>query len=220
MKKIHTIIAYLSIGFYIYAQNAYMASNNIQTVVNTFISMRNAVSLNDTTAMKQSVLQLQEYNIEYFSELHCLDSIQQSLNGHLIFDAVFIDRLIQGENVYQRADEIEGNRTKIERGQTTGSSIRTKTCFVKAGHSTKYTFSSNGHLDLAVVAEAGGLVTLKIHVTNRDGFDKRYDDTKNVKIGLPHRQVSIDLPENRRNIIELEIINCGNKDCSFVIISN
>lgn len=106
------------------------------------------------------------------------------------------------------------------RGQSANGTILTKTCFVKAGKSTKYTFTSRGHQELAVVAEAGGLVTMKIHVTNNVGLDKRYDDTKNVRKGEPHRKTSFELPTDCKNLVELEIVNCCEKDCSFVVISN
>lgn len=110
------------------------------------------------------------------------------------------------------------NRTT--RGQTPNGSIFTKTGFVKAGRSTRYTFTSKGYQELAVVAEAGGLVTMKIHVTNTAGLDQRYDDTKDVKKGRPQRQAHFTLPKDRANTVELVVVNCGQKDCSFVVISN
>jgi hypothetical protein len=61
---------------------------------------------------------------------------------------------------------------------------------------------------------------MKVHVTNSAGLDKRYDDTKAVKKGMSQRKTSFELPTDRRNIVELEIVNCGKKDCSFVVISN
>ena len=61
---------------------------------------------------------------------------------------------------------------------------------------------------------------MKVHVTNTAGLDKRFDDTKNVKKGMPQRKTSFELPTDRRNTVELEIVNCGQKDYSFVVISN
>lgn len=204
-----------------FAQNENLSITHIQSAIDACIAISNAVAANDTAAIKESTKMLRECNIEYFSNLYCLDSIQVSLNGHLIFDDVFIDRMSKGENVYEYADEfVSRQETKKDRGQTADGSIRARTCLVKKGASTKYKFTSKGHQELAVVAEAGGLLTMKIRVTNRDGLDKRYDDTTNVKTGLPHRQTSFDLPENRLNFVELEVINCGNNDCSFVIINN
>lgn len=119
-----------------------------------------------------------------------------------------------------KSSSLESIPDETVRGQTANGSILTKTCFVKAGESTKYTFTSQGHQELAVVAEAGGLVTMKIHVTNNVGLDKRYDDTKNVRKGEPHRKTSFELPTNCKNLVELEIVNCCERDCSFVVISN
>ena len=70
------------------------------------------------------------------------------------------------------------------------------------------------------MAEPGGLITLKIHVTNSAGLDKRFDDSDDIKKGRQQRKVSFDLPSDRRNVIELEVINCTRKDISFVVISN
>ena len=99
-------------------------------------------------------------------------------------------------------------------------SILTKTCFAKAGKSVKYTFPSKNKQILAVVAEAGGRVTMKVHVTNKKGLNKRYDDTTSVKLGLPNRKTTFMLPGDCVNTVELEVVNCSKKDISFVVISN
>ena len=116
------------------------------------------------------------------------------------------------EEIIKRSNEL--------RGQNPDGSIQTKTCFVKASESATYSFRAKGYQELAVVAEAGGLVTMKIHVTNSAGLDERHDDTKDVARGRPQRRVAFDLPTDRSNFVELEVINCGKKDISFVVISN
>lgn len=222
MKKIYLIVLLLVNSLHSYAQDDTTQLKDIQVVVDACIGLRDAILHNDTDAATQSASLLRDCNVYFFEGIDCLDSIPTSLNGHLVFDAMFVDKLNKGENAYLYADEIEALRRHeyYQRGQTADGSIRTKTCFIMAGASTKYIFASKGHQELAIVAENGGLLTMKIHVTNRDGLDKRYDDTKYVKTGRPQRQASFDLPDNRRNIVELEVINCGTKDCSFVIISN
>jgi hypothetical protein len=180
--------------------------------------MRDAVANNDSAAIKQSANDLKAAGTTNFSSLRCKDDSIASLNGHLVFDEAFADSIAEGKDVYSKADDL--NRSTAHRGQTADGSILTKTCFVKAGKSTKYSFASKGHQELAVVAEAGGLVTMKVHVTNSAGLDKRFDDTKNVKKGMPQRKTSFELPTDRRNTVELEVVNCGEKDCSFVVISN
>lgn len=201
-----------------YAQETCTDSMSIDAAFNACIAMRDAVANNDSVAIKQSANDLKAAGTTNFSSLRCKDDSIASLNGHLVFDEAFADSLADGKDVYGKADDM--NRSTAHRGQTSDGSILTKTCFVKAGKSTKYSFASKGHQELAVVAEAGGLVTMKIHVTNNAGLDKRFDDTKNVKKGMPQRKTSFELPTDRRNTVELEIINCGKKDCSFVVISN
>ena len=196
-----TIMKYIILSFFsalcslnIYAQETTDESLKIDAAFDACIAMRDAVAANDTTALLQSAKELKEAGAMDFHALRCKDDSVSSLNGHLVFDEAFADSLAAGKSVYDKADE--------------------------AGKSTKYNFFSKGHQELAVVAENGGLVTMKIHVTNSAGLDVRHDDTKSVKRGLPQRKTSFELPTDRRNTVELEVVNCGNKDISFVVISN
>ncbi len=201
------------------SQETYTDSLSIDAAINACIAMRDAVANNDSAAIKQSAIALKTVGATSFSSLRCKDDSITSLNGHLVFDEAFADCLASGNtSVYDKADDM--SRSTTHRGQNPDGSILTKTCFVKAGKSTKYSFASKGHQELAVVAEAGGLVTMKVHVTNSAGLDKRFDDTKNVKKGMPQRKTSFELPTDKKNSVEIEIINCGKKDCSFVVISN
>ncbi len=209
-----TVLGILTVS----AQDQVDESLSIDATINACIAMRDAVANNDSAAIKQSAKDLKAAGTTSFNSLRCKDDSIASLNGHLVFDEAFADSIAEGKDVYGKADDL--TRSTAHRGQTADGSILTKTCFVKAGKSTKYTFASKGHQELAVVAEAGGLVTMKVHVTNSAGFDKRFDDTKNVKKGMPQRKTVFELPSDRRNTVELEIINCGKKDCSFVVISN
>ena len=52
------------------------------------------------------------------------------------------------------------------------------------------------------------------------GFDARYNDDKNAVKGTRRYRRSFELPIKQRNTVELEVINKGNKDTSFVVISN
>lgn len=201
------------------AQGVSADNLSIDAAFNACIAMRDAVAANNSAAIKQSAKDLKSAGTTNFSSLRCKDDSIASLNGHLVFDEAFADSLAEGKDIYDKADDIT-RTTVAHRGQTADGSILTKTCFVKAGKSTKWSFASKGHQELAVVAEAGGLVTMRIHVTNTAGLDKRFDDTKNVKKGQPQRKTTFELPTDRRNTVELEVINCGKKDCSFVVISN
>lgn len=220
MKKIALIVISVFCALNISAQEVTFGKKGIQAVMDACIALRDAVATGDTLAIRQSANDLKAVGTVSFNSLRCKDESIPSLDGHLVFDEAFADSLASGNtSVYHKANEMN-KRVSAYRGQTADGSYLTKTCLVKAGQSAKYTFASKGHQELAVVAEAGGLVTMKIRVTNNAGLDRRYDDTQNVKTGLPQRKTSFNLPMNRKNIVELEIINCGNKDCSFVVISN
>lgn len=190
----------------------------IQDVIDACIAMRDAAVVGDSLVLKQSAQELKANNIGHFDSLRCKKGTTGSLNGHLVFDEAFADSLANGRDIFRHADDI--SRIAAHRGQTADGSIRTKTCFVKAGKRAKYTFPSKGHQELAVVAESGGLVTMKVHVTNKNGLDKRYDDTRDVKKGRPQRKTAFDLPNNCQNIVELEVINRSKRDITFVVISN
>ena len=218
MRKTTIFILFALCAMGAYAQEESDDSLTIQAVFDACVAMRDAAATNDTASIMQAAEDLKNSGVRDFGNLRCKDDTLSSLNGHLVFSGEFADSLAKGRDAYSMADDI--NRSSIHRGQTANGSILTKTCFVKVGKSTKYSFASKGRQELAVVAEAGGLVTMKVHATNRDGLDKRFDDTKNVKKGQPHRKVAFNLPSDRRNTVEVEILNRGKKDCSFVIISN
>ncbi len=210
-------------------------TSDIQAVFDACVRLRDAVAANDSASIKQSANDLKDCNIADFSKLRCDDDSVTSLNGHMVFDPVYADSLVGSKDAYENADSIvvislgRSDYTddvdvmvlpEQKRGQTADGSIFTKTCFVKAGKSTKYSFLSRGTQELAVVAEPGGRLTMKIHVTNSKGFNKTFNDTKQVKKGMPQRKRVIQLPFSPVSKVELEIVNCGNKDTSFVVISN
>ena len=184
----------------------------VQEVYQACIAMRDAASAKDTAANLLKACQTKE-----FAALRSKQE-KESLDGHLVFDEEFAKQLAEGKDAYQQSDSICGIRT--ERGQTANGAIKTKTCFAKAGKSVKYTFPSKNKQILAVVAEAGGRVTMKVHVTNKKGLNKRYDDTTSVRLGLPNRKTTFMLPGDCVNTVELKVVNCSKKDISFVVISN
>ena len=81
----------------------------------------------------------------------------------------------------------------------------------------KFTFPTRGLEELSVISEPGGRLTLRI-------YDKRakkwYNDTEDVKRGRAARTRIINLPEDVVSTLEVEVINCSNKDVSFVVLSN
>lgn len=214
MKKI-TFLFFIAIAATVMAQND--TTTSFESVYSACITLRDAVGRSDSADIMHAANLLRNENVCTFGALECMDD-EGDLDGHLIFDEDFADSLAHGRPVMLQANSYNRELETV-RGQTADGSILTKSCFAKANQSVKYRFEAKGHQELAVVAEAGGLVTLKIHVTNNRGLNVRYDDRKDVSKGRPQRKASFDMPEGR-NIVELEVINTCNKDISFVVISN
>lgn len=219
MRKLFFLLFFSFFASFLYAQSDdVVVLRDIQDAYEACILFRDAVASGDTSAIRQSADSLRAASMGDFHSLSSEERDVFSLDGHLVFNVDFADSLAAGKDVWGKAGDID--EFSAIRGQYTDNKVHSKTCFVKAGESTKYSFQSKGYQELAVVAEAGGLVTMRIHVTNRAGLDERHDDTKYVDAGRPHRKASFNLPTSYSNTVELEIINCSNKDCSFVVISN
>lgn len=131
----------------------------------------------------------------------------------------------QNQNYASNADKLGGFIERVASNQG-GRFADNDTLWIGEGKikknmTTHYSFASKGHQEFAVLAEPDGLITLRIDITNSAGLDSiYYDEQEDVKEGRPQRIVFFDLPQDRRNNIELEVINCGQNDCNFVIISN
>lgn len=212
MKKIALLVLVLVLTM---AASAQQLSEDMQKVYDACMSLREAISAGNTSGLRTANKKLKECNVNPFSSLRCLDDEPLSLDVHFVFDEVFVDSLIDGRDVYkfaQRYAEVRGVR-----GASSSGKVFTKTCAVRKSSSTKLTFVSRGHQELAIVTEPGGMVTLRIHDKTND---KWYNDTKNIKKGQPSRTFVFDLPTSGRTSLEVEVKNCGKKDCSFVVISN
>lgn len=200
------------------AQEEATDSMSINAVFEACVSMQESLETNDTTALAEAARVLKDSKATSFTSLRCKDDTIQSLNGHFVFNDVFVDSLAAGGNPYENADNI--NRATTHRGQTTNGSILTKTCFVKAGKSTKHSFTSRGVQELGIITEPGGKVYVKVHATNASGLDEWYNDNKSAKDGTHRYKTRFILPMDKRNTVEIEVINKGDKDTSFVVISN
>lgn len=200
-----------------YAQEA-TANMSIDVVFDACVCMQESLEANDTTALKDAARAFRDSKAASFTSLRCKDDSIQSVNGHFVFNDVFVDSLATGGNPYENADNI--NRSIIHRGQTADGSILTKTCFVKAGGSTRHSFASRGIQELGIVTEPGGKVFVKVHATNASGLDEWHSDNKSAKDGTHRYKTVFQLPKDKRNTVEIEVINKGGKDISFVVISN
>lgn len=217
MRKISLFLTLLIFSFAAFAQNESTDSLSIQAVIDACVKLRDAVAAGDHAGIQQSAEQLRTCNTSPFNNLICSDTSVASLNGHLIFDETFADSLAEGKDVYNKAEDI--NKTRTTRGMI-GDSPKTVSRIIQAGKSSKFTFKAVGWQELAVVAEDGGKVTMKIHVTNSKGFELYRNDTEDVRPGRSERKTGFQLPNMPPCVVELEVVNCVNKDISIVVISN
>lgn len=214
MKRLLVVLmlAACSMNNWVFAQTL---SKEMQATLDACLQLRAAIGSGSMTQLKSANKAFKMCNVNEFVSLRCLDKSPLSLNGHFVFDEVFVDSLIVGRDVYkfaQRYAEIRG-----ERGASSSGKIFARTCAVKKKSSAKYSFVSRGRQELAIVTEPRGMITLRIYDKTHDNW---YNDTKDVKDGQPSRYMAFDLPTNEKSLLEIEIINTSENDISFVIISN
>lgn len=190
-------------------------SPDVQAVFDACVSLRAAIGSGNTTSLKSANTVLKRCDTQVFSSLRCKSEKPLSLEGHFVFQTDFVDSLIAGRNVYKFAQRYAEPRSV--RGSSSSGKVFVKNCAVRGHQTETFTFTGRGHQELAVVTEPGGQLTLRIHDKTND---KWYNDTKSVKKGQPTRIIVFELPTETRNSLEVEVINCGKKDISFVMISN
>lgn len=194
---------------------AKLLSPEVRDVYLSCVQMSRAIGSSNKPMLQEANAKLKKSDTKDFNFLHPIDNDQLSLDGHFVFDEEFVDSLLAGHNVYLFAQRYAQNRAK--RGTAATGKVYIKTYAVKASSSVKYSLASKGRQELAVVAEPGGLISLRIYdKTNK----KWYNDTVNVKIGDSSRVLVFDLPSDKKCPLVLEVINCSKKDISFVVISN
>lgn len=224
MRTIARFIALAAIAMCVPAVHAQTVDNettepmSIDAAFEACSAMQEAVERNDTAALARAASRLKLENVKPFSQMRCKDENIESLDGHFVFNEEFVDSLAAGKDAFANADKI--NSTSTKRGRTTDGKIFSKSCLVKADGKTVYTFPSRGRQELGVIAEAGGRVAVRIHVTNRKGLNEWHNDNKNAVNGARRYRTAFSLPDDTVNTVTLEVINKSPKDISFVVIGN
>jgi hypothetical protein len=214
MKR-KTILLALVAVFQSLCLQAQELSAPMQAAYEACLQMSRAVGAGNQTGLRDAGKAYKACDIHFFSSLRHVQGEQPSVDGHFVFTDEFVDSLIAGREVYKFARRYARNRS-VRAGSSSGK-ILGRTCTVAQSSSVKYTFRSRDRQELAVVAEPGGTITLRIHDKTHD---KWYNDKTDVKAGAPSRQAVFDLPPNENSTIELEVINTSKKDISFIVISN
>ena len=196
------------------------STESIQAAIDACLLLAESAENKDTIALRKAKEAMEKCNLSNFGLLRAQNRDEnESLEGHLIFNAAFADSLANGKDAYKNSDNI--NRSYIHRGQMQRGGILTKTCLIKAKGKSVYTFVSSDRQELAVVAEPGGLITTRVHAVNQTkGINEWHNDTTDVTKGRSSRKTAFNLPHSPKSRVTLEIANCTNKDISVVVISN
>ena len=196
------------------------STESIQAAIDACLLLAESAENKDTMALRKAKEAMEKCNLSNFGLLRAQNRDEnESLEGHLIFNAAFADSLANGYDAYKNSDNI--NRSYIHRGQMQRGGILTKTCLIKAKGKSVYTFVSSDRQELAVVAEPGGLITTRVHAVNQTkGINEWHNDTTDVTKGRSSRKTAFNLPHSPKSRVTLEIANCTNKDISVVVISN
>ena len=216
MKKAIITFSFIMLQSFFGIAIAQELSAPVQAAFDACTQMQAAIGSGSNAELRTASNALKTCNPKHFKSLRQLDENPVSLDGHFVFDYEFADSLIAGREVYRCAQRY-ANRS-AERGvASSASEVYATTRTVAAKSSSKFSFVSREHQEIAVVAEPGGKVTLRIHDKTHDVW---YNDTKDVNKGRDTRYMVFDLPTADRSSLEIEVINTSDKDISFVVISN
>ncbi len=211
MKKYVLILAMLGMLTKVMAQSI----KEIKPVFDVCIAIHDAVAVGNNETLRNLNERYKQCEISHFNSLRLIKGEEISLNGHFVFDPVFIDSLVVNRQTYvfaQRYADVARTRGATDRGK-----IFVKTCVIQPNASFTYSFPARGYQEIAVVTEPQGAISLKVHDTTNG---KWYRDTKAVNEGKPYRALAFELPSNTLNTLNVEITNTADREISFVIISN
>lgn len=194
--------------------------HSFNDVYEFFVQVRDLFCQNEFSPLSRLSTYFQNYNLHIYQGLKVIKGEIVSLDGHYIFNEEFMQLCSEGSK-YANADKLNNKANLLgSRGQISVNSILYKNFCIKGNSSLTLSFPARGYEEIGVITEPGGAVSLRAHITNKDGLDKWYSTTNNFTKGEPYRRIQFDIPTDVRNIVEIEIINCTNKDVSFVILSN
>ena len=139
-----------------------------------------------------------------------------SLDGQYIFDEVFADSLVAGRKVTAFSRKYARKRANRGVSPRPGQVLLLSTKAVEAGSKVIYNTTARGVAEFAVVAEPGGLITMRIFSPTGKAL---YSETISVKKGAAVRKASISLPSTKSTTVSIEITNHSAKATSFAILS-
>lgn len=206
------IISAIFIGLSIFG-NARTLSAPMEKAIEACTNLSKAIEATTTSQLKAANKMLKGADTVDFGDLWLEKGKGISLDGHFIFDEVFVDSLIVNRKVIDfssRYAKMRGNRAS----RSIKCRVKMTTKALKAGQSSVWKTVNRRNPEYAVVAEPGGLLTMTI----RDDDGKvLYAETVNNKKGEPVRKAKVELPDKATRIY-IEVKNNGKTDASFALL--
>ena len=179
MKKLIILITLITLALATGMAKAQTLSPEVQSTYDACMSLQAAINTGSNSELRAANKLLKESNPQDFKSLRLVNDDQPSLDGHFVFDYEFVDSLIVNREVFKFAQRYAERASERGTSSTFGDVV-TKTCMVNGKSSTKFTFTSRGHQELAFVTEPGGAITIRVHDKTHDAW---YNDTEAVKKG-------------------------------------
>lgn len=179
-------------------------------------SLSAAIGFASTSPLSAANMQLKSADIVDFADIVLVKGQEMNVNGHFVFDEVFVDSLIVNQKVMTFSRQYLVDRTSRSSTGVDGRICMT-TKGLKAGKSAIWKTVNRDVAEFAVVAEPGGMLTMTLRDKNGNVL---YTETEHNKQGASMRKAQIKLPAEKRTELFIEIVNHGKKDTSFAILKN
>lgn len=189
-------------------------NDEVDMIVNSILAIRDADVEGDSLAMEKEILRLSKSGID----------VEDEPIGREIAPDADIRFMQRWDEAVTRTDSIKNAKSKGQnRGNVLGNlmyrpQVTTRRFYIRKGASKTFSTTSRSRLSVAVVPERGGLVTMRMHATNRNGYDRNFDDSEKFHQGKSYRKRVVDLPEQPTKV-EIEVINRSPKDISYILIT-
>lgn len=202
----------------------------VDQISTLYLRLGDTYAKNDKNSMQIILDSLKRKNIQFNHNIKYKGDFC-SLNGHLIFDTMFVEDYINNEehsslqvdSLYNKHKELLFSQqlSQQNKGRFDEDRVFSECLCIKAKGRIIYEFDSRDEQIIQVIANPNGRISLKIFVQDKNGKILKTDhDTEDPKIGRRYRKHILQLPHKPISTILIEIINCTNKDTHFAIITN
>lgn len=188
----------------------------IEKAYEVILQLREASESGDSAAIEQAYLELENMQDVNFKDERWKS---QFSIGWRDSDGRYDTH--QQDSSYTQQTDRDSHHIKFPEYRSINTDVNCTILRIKANSTTSHTYTCRGNQELAVVAGAGGKVTIEVRVINsKAGIDFRSDDTDDVRRGRPSRKRAFKLPGATTSTIRVKIINCSDKACNVVLIKN